>query len=236
MTVDKLSLTLFDILSYLLPGYIVVFTLSIAEATFLRSDLLSFSTIKDNWLALSVVAYFLGQFSHRIASFINNKRPSWFNDPTQRLGNSIYYHIRNLFSDMHSIEFKDGERLHSLETYLLADSYVIASGNTAERDSLIAREGFNKTSMVTFAIITITVLITLFKGGTRIQLASGDYYTFSIVGTLLVFVVLVLMTWAFWRGYAFYNRLKINNTLFLAMTLRTLDKERLGKVNNVPTD
>lgn len=229
MSIDNLGLTLFDILSYLLPGYVVIFALSIVEATFFSSDLLALATIKDNWLALSVLAYFFGQFSHRIASFINNKRPSWFNDHSQRLGDSIYYHIRNLLSEMHSIDFKEGERLHSLETYLLADSYVVASGKTAERDSLTAREGFHKTSMVTFAILTITVFVTLFNGGTKIQLTSGNYFTFSPVGSILVLVVLLLMTLAFWRGYTFFNRLKINNTLLLAMTLRALDKERLSK-------
>lgn len=229
MTVDKLSLTLFDILSYLLPGYIVIFAFSIVEATFLKSDLLSFMAITDNWLILSVAAYFLGQFCHRVASYIGNKRPSWFSDQTQRLGNSIYYHIRDLLLEMYSIEFKDGERLHSLETYLLADSYLVASGNTEERDSLLTREGFHKTSMITFAIFTVIVLITLFNGGIKLQISSGNYYTFTIMGSILTAAFLTLMTWAFWRGYIFYNRLKINNTLLLAMTLRALDKERLRK-------
>ena len=229
MALDKISLTIFDILSYLLPGYVVLFALSIVEATFCGSNLLALSTLNDNWLTLSVIAYFFGQFSHRVASFLNDIRPVWFEDRDNRLVGSLYYHIRRLLADIYSIEFKEGERLHSLETYLLADSYIIASGNTAERDSLMAREGFHKTSMITFTILTITVLATTFCGGAKLQMASGSYYILGVMGSILTCFVLLLMTLVFWRGYAFFKRLKINNTLLLAMTLRTLDKEKLQK-------
>lgn len=175
------------------------------------------------------MAYFLGHFSHRTASYLTNARPAWFDDKSQRLIGSLYYHVRKLLSDMHSIEFKNGERIRSLETYLLADSYIVASGNTAERDSMLAREGFHKTSMVAFGIDALVVFVTLFAGGTRLQLAAGSYYSLNFACSLLLFLALVVMTLVFWRGYTFFNRLKINNTLLLAMTLRTLDKERLDK-------
>jgi len=229
MESNKITLTLFDILSFLLPGYVVLLALSIIEATFFSSDLLALSILSDNWLISSVIAYFLGQFSHRIASFLNNKRPTWFENRDLRLMDSIYYHIRDLLAEFHSIEFKEGERIHSLETYLLADNYIIASGKTAERDSLIAREGFHKTSMIAFAILTVTALGTIFYGGLKLQFSSGVYVSLNIVGTIIASSFLLMITLVFWRGYAFFNRLKINNILLLAMTLRSLDKEKLGE-------
>ena len=211
MESNKITLTLFDILSYFLPGYIVLFALSIVEATFFSSDLLALSNITDNWLISSIAAYFLGQFNHRIASFLNDKRPKWFDNRDLRLMDSIYYHIRTLLTDFYSIEFKEGERLHSLETYLLADNYIIASGKTAERDSLIAREGFHKTSMIAFVILAMTVLATSFERGLSLQLSSGDYFSLNVVGTIILSSILLLITLVFWRGYAFFNRIKINN-------------------------
>ena len=229
MALEKVSLSIFDILSYLLPGYVVLFALSLVEATFFDSSLFALANLSDYWLISSIMAYFLGQICHRIASFLSNRWPAWFDNRDQKLIGSIYYHIRNLMAEMHSIEFEEGERIRSLETFQLADSYIVASGKTAERDSLMAREGFHKTSMTAFAIVSLAVLASLFGGGVKLQLTSGNYLTLNLFISAIAFGFLLIATLVFWRGYAFFNRLKINNILVLAMTLRTLDKESLEK-------
>lgn len=229
MALEKVSLSIFDILSYLLPGYVVLFALSLVEATFFDSGLFALANLSDYWLISSIMAYFLGQICHRIASFLSNRRPAWFDNRDQKLIGSIYYHIRNLMAEMHSIEFEEGERIRSLETFQLADSYIVASGKTAERDSLMAREGFHKTSMTAFAIVSLAVLASLFGGGAKLQLTSGNYLTLNLFISAIAFGFFLIATLVFWRGYAFFNRLKINNILVLAMTLRTLDKESLEK-------
>lgn len=225
MEFNKISLTLFDVISYLLPGSVILFGLSVIEATFFPSDLLSISSIQENWLITSIIAYFLGQFSYRLASYAHNTWPTLFENRKLRLAGSIYNHVRDLLNDMYAIKFKEGERFHSLETYLLADSYVVASDKTAERDSLIAREGFYKNSMVAFAFLTVVVLVSLLNGGSKIQYASNSYYIFTIIGSIVVSIFLLIMTLVFWQGFVYFNRVKINNTLILAMTLRTLDLE-----------
>lgn len=228
MGTDKISLTLFDILSYLLPGYVILFAFSIVEATFFDSGLLALAELNGNWLTSTVIAYFLGHFSHRIASFIKNQRPKWFSNPKQRLMTSLYNRSKDLLVEMHSVQLKEDERIGSLETYLLADNYIVASGKIAERDSLITREGFHKTSMVAFAIVTITILASLFSGGMKLQLTVGDYFSLSFLASIIGFMLFLIITIVFWRGFVFFNRLKINNILLLAMTLRALDKEKLG--------
>lgn len=229
MTFDKITLTLFDVLSYLLPGFVLLFTFSVIESTFFDTGLLAFSNLESGWLLFSVVAYFLGQTCHRIGSAIKKLKPSWFENQKQRLARPLYYYIRGLLAEMHPIEFKEGERLHSFETYLIAESYVVASGKNAELDSLLTREGFHKTSMVAFGLTSIAFFSALFVGGVRIQVNPTAYTDLGLIGTLFSLILLLVMTTTFWQGFVFYNRLKINNILMLAMTLRGLDKERLEK-------
>lgn len=229
MTFDKISLTFFDVLSYLLPGYILLFALSVIESSFFGTSLLAFSHLESGWFFSSVVAYFLGQTCHRLGSKIKSLRPNWFENHEQRLIRPVYYYIRSLLAEMHPIEFKEEERLHSFETYLMAESYIVASGKNAELDSLLTREGFHKTSMVAFGFTTIAFFSTLFVGGTRIQVNPTAYTDLGLIGTLICLSVLLIMTISFWQGFVFYNRLKINNILMLAMTLRSLDKEKLKK-------
>jgi hypothetical protein len=229
MTFDKISLTLFDVLSYLLPGYILLFSFSIIEATFFDTSLFSLSTLNANWLTSSIMAYFLGQISHRLGSLLKNRKNKWFENRKQQLSRPLYYHARDLLSQMYDIKFEEGERLQSLETYMLAESYIIASGKTDERDSLIAREGFHKTSMSSFGIATALVFATLFVGGVNVQVTPGVYISMTRWETFGVVIVFAIFTAVFWQGYVFYNRLKINNILLLAMTLRSLDKEKSEK-------
>jgi uncharacterized membrane protein (DUF485 family) len=229
MELNKIGVTLFDLLSFLLPGFVLVLALSIAEATFCTTSLFSLSALSTNWLTTSIAAYFLGQFSYRIGSLLQSRWPGLFKVKGQRLSDSLYYHVRGLLNDMHSIEYKEGERLRSLETYLLADSYLVASDKTAERDSLMAREGFHKNSMVAFSILTISVVVALTKGGIMLQPIAGDYVSVGFTTTLALAALLFIMTAVYRRGFAFFHRLKITNTLLLVMTLRKMDIERLDK-------
>jgi hypothetical protein len=171
----------------------------------------------------------LGQISHRLGSLLKNRKNKWFENRKQQLSRPLYYHARDLLSQMYDIKFEEGERLQSLETYMLAESYIIASGKTDERDSLIAREGFHKTSMSSFGIATALVFATLFVGGVNVQVTPGVYISMTRWETFGVVIVFAIFTAVFWQGYVFYNRLKINNILLLAMTLRSLDKEKSEK-------
>ena len=73
MVSDKLSLTLFDILGYLLPGFVVLFTLSLLEATFsANSSLLSLTALGGNIFLFSIVSYYLGHVCHIVATTIKD--------------------------------------------------------------------------------------------------------------------------------------------------------------------
>ncbi len=72
MSLDKISLTLYDFLGYLLPGYILTFVCSLVESTFFGSDLFSLSRISNNVLPFTVVAYFLGYVAHNIGSLLRD--------------------------------------------------------------------------------------------------------------------------------------------------------------------
>ncbi len=61
MGLDKISVTLYDLLGYLLPGYVLLLASSVAEASYWeRSSLFSVSSIGHNPVLAAIAAYFLG--------------------------------------------------------------------------------------------------------------------------------------------------------------------------------
>jgi membrane protein DedA with SNARE-associated domain len=219
MSLDKISLTLFDVLGYLLPGYILLFACSVLEATFSDSRILALSSLNSNLVVSSVIAYFLGQIGHRMAAWVHNKQFKWFDNSEQRLSDLLYYHARSSLVAALGLELEEGQKVSSLETYMLAESYLIASGSTAERDSLVAREGFHKTAMASFALTTLVFLLSLISGGAKINITPETSITLGAIGAFLLAFLALVVTLIFRRGFMFYNRLKINNILLLAATL-----------------
>lgn len=223
MNLDKISLTLYDFLGYLLPGYVLIFACSLIESTLLGSNLFALSCISDNLLPFSVLAYFLGQAGHRISSLLKEWRYGWFSDRSYRLSTPVFERVREIAKDAYGVKLDAGAKLDTLETYLLADSYVVASGSSAERDILMAREGFCKTSMVAFGFLSAVLFSSLAVGGTKIQTRPGTFTQLTWITTTVLAVVTFCMTLLFRRGFVFYNRIKINNTLLTFLALREKD-------------
>ncbi len=216
MSSDKLGLTLFDILGYLLPGYILILCGSLIEATFVHSGLLSLSNIRDNWLLYTVAAYFAGHLCHIIASLVKGR---FFKHLGQkyRESNPLYERFREALREKYHLQASD--KLGSLDFYVLADSYLIASGMSEERNSLMVREGFYKSATAALGLLTLTVGASLFASGLGIQADPGKV-TVLTIPTTVVFVAILTLTFILFAGrFAFYNRMKLEHTytLFLAL-------------------
>lgn len=105
-------------------------------------------------LAPSVVAcYFLGTIAHSVGSILKDWLPDFFSDKKSRLDQSILDRAKEMAKGLYGFTGEDERGLTTLEIYLLADSYVVASGKTVEREVLQAREGFYKASMVATAML-----------------------------------------------------------------------------------
>lgn len=219
---DKISVTLYDLLGYILPGCILLFTSSLVEATFAGSHHLSLSAMTAN-LALSVVAcYFLGAVAHSIGSILKDWLPGFFSDKKSRLDKSILDRAKEMAKGLYGFAEEDKRDLTTLEIYLLADSYVIASGKTVEREILQAREGFYKASMVAMAALSIAFFFAAIFGGAVVQFGAKSVEELSRMSTLLLGLMGVILTLVFRRGLRFFNRVKVNNTILLFMALWSL--------------
>lgn len=232
MNLDKAALTLYDFLGYLLPGYVLIFVSSLVESTFLNTALLSLSTIGKNLLIATVAAYFLGQASHRVASLGRdwnrrirkgkNRLTGRMND--NRLHPAVYGRVLEEIKDAYSLDLAEGDKLGGLDIYLLADSYVVASGASPERDMLMAREGFFKTSMVAFGIMFLVFVGSLLVGGLKIQSQPGAVTQMNSVATGLVALAALGLAALFRTGFNFYNQIKSNNIRTIFLALRSKDK------------
>ena len=118
----------------------------------------------------------------------------------------------------YQLDSKETDKLNSLDYYLLADSYVVASEGSDERNSLMVREGFYKTSTVAFGLLFLTTIGSIFAGGLKVQMEIGNMLHMGIIATVVLAVNWLLLFLIFGNRFIFYNRMKLNNTylLFLA--------------------
>lgn len=226
---DKISVTLYDLLGYVLPGCVILFTLSVIEATFLGSHHLAISAFAKNFGLSAVACYFLGAVAHSIGSILKDRLPKLFCDKSNRLDTDILNRAREIAKDIYGFSRDDKRELTNLETYLLADSYVVASGRLVEREVLMAREGFYKASMVAMALLSITLLCAAIFGGATVQFGTASSQAFSRIATLSFALCAAALTMVFRRSFRFFNRIKVNNTILLFMAIWSLgitDKQR----------
>jgi hypothetical protein len=223
MGIEKISLTLYDLLGYLLPGYVLLFVCSLIEATFLDSSLLNLSRITDDLLPSVIVAYFLGHACHGVGSLLRDSLHKWFSGRELHLSSSLFERAREVAKDAYGARLAEDEKLDTLETYLLADSYLVASECVIDRDTMIAREGFFKASMVSFGALFIVLLCSLIVGGVKIQTEPGIFVDLAWIATTVLAVIILGLTLLFRKRFIFFNRLKINRTLLTFLALREKD-------------
>ena len=220
MGLDKISVTLYDLLGYLLPGYVLLFTCSIAEASSQVGDLVALSRISHNLVLSAIVSYFLGQISHAIGSWIKLKRNSPLKSTTYQLGPEITARISQVVMETYGLDLKDDQKLSKNEIYLLADSYIVAAGGLVERDILTAREGFFKASMVSFAALGVTLLGASLMITPQLQIRPGVFISFTRLSSILMSVCLFLLVLLFRQRFIFFNCIKRNNSLLTFLALR----------------
>lgn len=256
---DKLGLTLFDTLGYILPGYIVLCGLSLIEATFIETNLLSFKTIADNWLFAAVVAYFLGISSHIIMTLTKDIFFAWFGKKDEKtyklkfvnwlaknkhkfyafsfgnkkygLSDPLYKKIKRTILETYNFCEEESEKISYLERYLLADSYVIANGGGEERASLLVREGFFKSSTCAFGFLTALSVVSCFQKGLSVQVTAGNIVSLGLSYSIVISILFGLIFLLFWNRFNYYNRMKINNTFLLFLSMIEKEKREKGFID-----
>ena len=230
MGLDKISVTLYDLLGYLLPGYILLLACSIAEASFWESSLFALSRISRNPVLCIIVAYFLGQISHALGSWIKIKRYKWFDDRgNYSLNPEVKKRVVEALEETYGLKLKDDQKLSKIDRYLLADNYIVASGGSVERDILTAREGFFKASVVAFAILGLTVLSSLFVSVPRIQISPGAFIFPTKISIIVLTIFFFLLVWLFRQRFIFFNCAKNNNALLTFLALRQKGESNSGE-------
>jgi hypothetical protein len=224
MGLDKISVTLYDLLGYLMPGFLLLLAGSLAEATWFGTPFFALARFKNNPVIASIVAYFLGQAAHGIGSWMVARtkfiKTRFGGKEVYKLGKEIDQRVQQVISETFGFEVKSDapHPLTKAEIYLLADSYIVASGGSVERDILMAREGFFKTSAIAFLALLILCL-SGFVIPIKIQMQAGSFIALSRWNIAGVSVLMFWLTLLFIRRFVFFNCVKNNNglTTFLAM-------------------
>ena len=221
MNLDKLAISVYDFLGYLLPGYVVLIACSLLESTFSGTWFLSLSLIAGNALAFAVVAYLMGHVVHAIAAALTQSKRlrSMIQGSSERLTDPVASVVKSELDAAYG-DGIDAKGRSNLDVYLLADAYVLASGGGVERDILIAREGFFKQSVAAFALMTVLLIAADLGGGVLVQTRPGGLYPLGFWASLVLTAVAVGITALFRLRFGFYHRIKINNTLRLFLALR----------------
>lgn len=248
MDTKNLGLTLFDILSYLLPGLVLLTCFSLIEATYIHTSFLDISKLTTNGVITTLLAYFLGHVCYSLASYSKNffynlfKKPKnnenknhfkkllnriryWiykiaFGNQDNGLSDSLYQVAKNAIIDTFHLDSEEIGKTTTMERFLLADSYVLASGGGDERMSLLVREGFYKSATVAFALLSVTFISSLFIGGISVQIEGGKFQMIGFDFSLGITIFLIFITVMFGDRYKFFNRMKMNNTYILFLAYR----------------
>ena len=226
MGLDKIAVTLYDVFGYLLPGYVVLLALSIAEATFAGTWFISLSLFGSHPVPFAVAAYFAGQLTHGCASALTeaSRLRRFIQVPRARLEGVLLNAVRVELKAAYGAAIDNLNVTDNLSLFLLADAYVVASGAGAERDLLTAREGFFKQSVVAFAILTFVMFACVLAGGASIQTHPGLIVRVSGWLTAAACVLLLATALVFRLRFGFYHRIKINNTMLLLLAIRARER------------
>ena len=112
---------------------------------------------------------------------------------------------------------------------MLADNYIVSSGAIEERSSLHVREGFSKSSSFAFGFLFITIFLSVFKRGLKIQIYSGNIQLLGLLPTTVYAIVSFFVSWLFLNRFIFYNRMKLTNTYLIFLALWNKEKLRSDK-------
>jgi len=224
MNSEKLGLTLFDIVGFLLPGYVLIFCISLIEATFLNSGYVSMQNIGDNWFFFTILAYFCGHICHNIASMVKSRFFQHLGNKKYRLNGKIVEKVTATLAETYNLNSKDINSMNTLDMYLLADSYVVSRGGGEERSSLLVREGFHKSVTTAFGVLFLTFLSSNFAGGVKFRLDDNTINSFNLVVSNIFAGFSLALFFLFANRFVFYNRMKINNTYLLFLAYREKEK------------
>jgi hypothetical protein len=228
MNFEKVSLTLYDVFGYIVPGYVMLLVASLVESTFGNTTFLSIASATGNVLLSIIAAYFLGNICHSLGSLFREWHPAWFADRGLRLSDPLFHKVRKAAKEAYGIELKQDEKLSTLETFILADSYVVASGGSTERDVYLAREGFFKASMVAFGLLSAVLFAACLNGGIDIQTDIRTVKHVNLGSSIAVTAMSLLATLILWKQFTFYQRVKMNNifAMFLAFYQKDVQKSK----------
>ena len=221
MNLDKVGITLYDLIGYLLPGYVWLIALSIIEATFLRSTVLSLSNFGRHAVPFTVVAYYLGQISHSLGSQLQVWKKDWFKKDDTLMGAFVAERVEQILKEMYV--FKDQAKLDKRHTVLLAEGYVLASGGSPERDVLQSREGFFKASMVGVGFLALTLVCTLVKHGVHLHINPQLIVQYSPGKSALMAFALSGVALLFRGRMNFFRAIRENTSLALFLAHRERD-------------
>ena len=233
MNLDKINLSLYDLVGYLLPGFVFLGVLSVAEATFASSRLITVQSINSNIVVFVAVAYYLGHFCHTVGSSLN-KISGWTRarlglaalcvapmEPTLiQVVEEEVCAAYNLRSD----QLGSSDATREFNCYLLADNWTLVEGSTGERDTFQAREGFFKASSFSFGVAGIVFGLSLLKSGATINQTMQQSVKVTLPISLVACGFCLIVAFVFARRYIYFSCLRRNQTrlLFLASRRKQL--------------
>jgi hypothetical protein len=227
MDLSKITLSLYDIFGYLLPGYLIFVAASIAEASFTDNSVLFLGRANKNMIVTALLAYFLGVVCHAFAALIhrrNFRRPDADGGtPNMKtaaglLDPKVRERVVNELESTYQVEL---DTATGLDRYLLADSYVLAFGGSAEREMLTSREGFFKSGTIALVVLAITLLAVALLAAPRLQIMAGFYLPLSATFVVVAFLVMVVLAVIFHLQFKFFNEAKRNNAFLLFLAIRS---------------
>lgn len=165
MKIENISISLFEFISYFIPGSIIILSLFLIIVEF-GIDAHSYFNLMDRyWYIAIILAYFLGELSHAISSFIKYKLGEPHKTDTSDMSEDTLQAIKRLIQEVYSLPDSFDptlDREFEIDYFYLADSYLNIHKETSNTDIYRAQEGFYRSSIPALIIFAISCWLKIF--------------------------------------------------------------------------
>ena len=214
--------TLYDIFGFILPGFVMLATIVILFwGLFLPNTALSVPQFSgEAWVAVTVVAYFLGHLCQAVANWMFSR-----DKPSERiLSKGISSALpRDLIirveAEVSVISGIPSDQLKPHQVYQICDEFVAQHGQTGDRDVYIYREGFYRGSSVSFVVLALALFVRAIRPNAAVNL-GGSTYPLSIWMFLFFIVTIAISARLMYERFIRFGNYRVTQAVLGFLSIR----------------
>ena len=227
----ELSVTLYDIFGYLVPGSIFLAGSAIVYWTAFGMAPADIDAMTAPvWIAVAVIAYLFGHMVQAVANLLMKgftKTPDLVLKPKSALSAPVQMIELATSKAAKILELPAGSTMSTDELYEICDHFVQQKCNTATRDIYVYREGFYRGICIGFVFLSLSLLLRVAASNSTMVIAHNTLH-FSHAQIIVLFVVCAFFAWLSFTRFRRFGQYLVKNALYCFLVGGKEDFEKRG--------